>query len=596
MQIKNPNRESMKQIIVPFALSLVFLNLLYFSFFFKKSYSEFSIQTELKASDPTQVWYVYKNKYSEDRFFSEKKQLSENKTTKFDFGIKSDQEIDYIGLFWLAEEGSNIQISSYRYTINDKSYEFKKNRSIIHYVNKGSLLKTLENSIMVQSTNSRRNWVMLNDATKLNDIRDYRIHALIPWAINIFLGFILFMYFIFKKDKKLLNVKKLELSFEKVKIVLLIIWVFILPFWVIVSHSLMVTIALVTFIENYRNKKLTHLSATFKKNILFIAFYFWIIISSLITSTSNQVFDNLLDYSYFLLMPIVFQGLSKQNLSLILSYFEKGLLVYCILFLIFAGNNYFRVNPDYSFVKFLELNIELFWHTSYLSALFLMLFVGKLKERIKGNYKLLLFYATALAFMYLINARIPFIVGIILLAINIYNSLERRSFKMGLLIFTMFISLAGITFFLLKEPLKNSKGKNLVGDINNLDARLSIWSSSLSGIKSNFIFGVGSGNTVDIISNSINDNVNTKFRNFNSHNQFLEIFLGHGFMAFILLLLIFYKLYKTRIIFAQSLMFCWLLLFFVESYFQRQAGIIFFTFWYCFFINFDLLKDEDSHK
>lgn len=586
----------MKKIIVPFALSLVLLNLLYFSFFFNKSYSEFSIQTELIVSNPAQVWYVYKNSYSEDRFFSEKKQLTENKKTKFDFIVKSNEEIEYIGLFWLAEEGSNIQISSYKYSINDQNYEFKKNRNIIHYVNKGSLLKSLDNSVMVQSTNSRRNWIMLNDTTKLNDNRDYKIHSFIPWAVNFFLGILLYIFFFFRKDKESLKVKKLNLSFENVKIGLMIIWVFIMPFWVIASHSLMVTVVLITLIENYRNKQLIQLSSTLRGNILFVAFYIWIIVSSLFTSTSNQVFDNLLDYSYFLLMPFVFEGLSKSNLNLILNYFERGLLVYCLLLLIFAGSNYFKIDPDYSFVKFLELNVELFWHTSYLSALILILFVGKLKERIKNNYKLLLFYATALVFMYLINARIPFLVGIILIAINIYRSSKRRSIKMGLLIFTVLVALAGITFFLLKEPLKNSKEKNVVGDINNLDARLSIWKSSIYEIKSNFIFGVGGGNTVDTISESINDNVNTKFRNFNSHNQFLEIFLGYGIIGFILLILIFYKLYKTRIIFAQSLMFCWLLLFFVESYFQRQAGIIFFTFWYCFFINFDLVSDENYNK
>jgi len=594
MQSKNPNWESMKKIILPLALSFVFLNLLYFTFFFNKLYSEFSIQTELTVSNPTQVWYVYKNKYSEDRFFSENKQLTEKKITKFDFSINSDEEIDYIGLFWLADKGSSINISSYNYSINNKTYKFNKNRNIIHYTSNGSLLKAYDNSVTIQSTNSKRNWIMLNDTEMLNDNRDYKVHSLIPWLINILLGLTLFIFFFLRREKEPLSFKKLKINLKNIKLILLLIWAFIMPYWVIVSHSLMAAIVAITFYENYKNRTLPLLSATIKTNILFIALYIWIIISSFFTSTFDQVMDNILDYSYFLLMPFVFQGLTKKNLNLIFSYFEKGLLVYCLLFLIFAGKNYFRLYPDYSFIKFLELKLELFWHTSYFSALVLMLFVGKVREPIKGNYRLMFFYSVTLIFMYLIHARIPFIVGILLISINLYKSLEKRSVKKGFLIFTTFISLVGIIFFLLKEPLKNSKEKNTIGDINNLDARLSIWSSSLSEIKTNFVFGVGSAKTVDAISNSINDNINTKFRNFNCHNQFLEIFLGHGFIAFILLLFIFYNLYKTKNIFAKSFMLCCLLLFMVESYFQRQAGIVFFTFWYSIFMNFDVLKDETT--
>lgn len=596
MQNKKVTWNNLKRILPHCGFILLLLNLLYFSFFFNRSYEYVSVQTELTVSNPTKVWYVYKNMYSEKRLFSERQMLSPNKLHEFVFNIESNKEIDYLGLFWEAEKGSSIKVSSYSYSIDNKSFRSNKVWKIIHYISKGSLIETIDNSVKVQSTNSNRNWIMLDDTTILNGRRDYKEHSFIPLIVNIVITLSVLLLLLFTPNTKPENLIKNNLSLLNIKITLLLIWVFIMPFWIIVSHTLMISIVVLTFLHGYYNKVLPELFIQIKRHYLFYILYIWIIVSSLVSSPSSQILDNILDYSYLLLMPIVFSQIENKSLERVLYYFKKGLLVYFFLLLIFATSNYFELKPDYSYIKFFELNLELFWHTTYISSLILIVFISEVRSPIKNNFPLVIFYITALLFMYLVNARIPFIVGLLLIGIKAYPYFEKRLVKIGFIILIISISLGCVIFFLTKEPIKNNQNINNVGDINNIDARLSIWKSSISEIKNNFVFGVGGTNTVDVISNSIDEKVNTKFRNYNSHNQFLEIFLSHGFLAFILLLWIFYRLYKTNGIYAKSFVFSSIILFLVESHLQRQAGIIFFTFWYCFFFNFNNTNDGEYIK
>lgn len=574
-------------------VTLISLNVLYFLFFFSKSYEKFTIQTELTVNAVTKVKYVYKNKYSEKRFFSEQKTISPNKPYLFGFDIPSVEEIDYIGLFWFAEKGSTINLSRYDYTINDKEYRSSKNRNLINYTSKGSFSKSNNKSVTVKSSNSKRNWIMLDDTGELNGKRDYKNHSFIPLIFNISIAVLLFFIILLRCNKVIFQFKKLSFSFQNIKVIILLIWVFIMPFWIIISHVLMITIVLITFFQAHIEKSFTELFQRLKGYVLFFALYFWVFISSFATSTISQVFNSALDYSYLLFMPIVFVQLDNKKLIKILTYFEKGLLVYFILFFTFTISNFLKFQPDYSFFKFMEINLELFWHTSYLSVFILIIFISKIKEPIKNNLSLVLFYIAALIFMYVVNARIPFLVGILLVLTNFFRYLKNKLIKISFILLTIGFSLALTFFFLVKEPLKNNKNHN---SIDSLDARTSIWKSSFTEIKNNIIFGVGKDNTVDAISKSMSNFTATKFRNYNCHNQFLEIFLAHGTLAIILFIGILFTLYNKKSIYAKSFVVTCVILFFVESYLQRQAGMVLFTFWYCFFLNFQDNKHEISFK
>lgn len=572
-----------KQLLLQGGLILLLFNVLYFAFFFQREYKSFSIQTDLTVSSPTTVRYVYKNKYSEERFFSNRKELTPNAEHRFDFDISTNNEIDYIGLFWVAEEKSSIDISSYDYTIDGKTYRSKNNRSIIHYTSTGSLITTKTHGVRVQSTTSKRNWIMLNDTTILNDKRDYKKHTVIPLLANVLIAGVLFGFLFGFKDKiTLFKRKESKVNLQNLKMSLLMLWAFILPFWVIISHTLLVTLAVITLYESYQQKQFGKLFKSLKENVFLIALFAWIVISSIISSTSDQVTDSVLDYSYLLLMPLVFFNTKKEQMEKIGNAFQKGLLIYFVLLLVYAITAFLTNTTDYSFIPFLELKLEQFWHTSYFSFLILIVFIFKIRTPLKNNIALIVFYFFALAFMYVMHARLPLIVGLLLLAFRIYEYANSAKTRIVYLIIVGFFSIGLVVFFLTKAPLQNNSD---IGDVNSLDARLSIWEASFKEIKKNFVFGVGSHNTRDAISNSIQDNVNTKFRSYNSHNQFIELFLAHGFPAFLLFIFVIYKLFRRQNIYAKGFVFCCVVLFLVESYMQRQAGIVLFTFWYCYFFN-----------
>ncbi|MGB1308911.1 MAG: O-antigen ligase family protein [Oceanihabitans sp.] len=590
MKKKSARFSNYKKLLLQSGLILLLFNILYFAFFFQREYQTFSIHTDITVSNPTTVWYVYKNKYSEERIFSNRIQIQPNKEKGFDFEINTKNEIDYIGLFWQAKEKSTIKLASYNFTIDQKTFKSKNNRSIIHYTSKGSLITNTKTGVNVQSTTSKRNWIMLNDATFLNEKRDYKKHSIIPLIANLALLISIFVLLFFNNaTTSSLSIKPIKFSLQNIKFYLLVLWAFLVPFWIIISHTLLVVLAVITIIESCNKKQFTKLLTYVKSNILFVFLFLWIVIASIFTSTSNQIMDNLLDYSYLLLMPLVFFKMNKTQMERIGNYFQLGLSFYFVLLIVFTLLNFMQQETDYTFIRFLELNLEKFWHTSYFSFLILIVFVFKLKTPLKNNIYLGLFYLVAILFMYFMHARLPLIVGLLLLAFRIFKYAKSAKTKIIFTIILGCITTGLFVYFITKAPIENNSN---IGDVNNLDARLSIWNASFSEIKNNFIFGVGSDNTRDAISNAISDNVNTKFRNYNCHNQFIEMFLAHGFLAFLLFVVIFYNLFKKSNIHAKAFVFCCVILFLVESYIQRQAGIVLFSFWYCYFFNLAHNNDE----
>lgn len=571
---------------------VLFFNILYALFFYEKTYDGFSVTTELKVSEKTVVWYVYKNEFSEQRYFSERKTLQPSLKEKFTFDITSKNKINYIGLFWVAEKGNQIEIDSYSYKVNDKVYNSDKNINIIHYINKGSLVTSKKEGVIVESTNSNRNWIILNLHSGLNKKRDHKLHLIIPWAINLILLIGVFLVQVFYQvDKKILVFKKTKVTLSDIRTVLFGIWAFIMPFWIIVSHVMLVLIVLVTLFEYFKEKEYTVLKRTLKSHIVFYAFYVLLIIASLINeSTGSQVLRIATDYSYFLLMPIAFSMLKKEARDTILNYLEIGLYVYFLLLIVYTSVNFYKIKPDYSFLKFLELCLEFFWHTSYISAFIIVLFIKKLNGRVKLKLSVILFYSIALLFMYLINARIPFIVGGLLLAYKIFMHIESKNIRIAYAVMTMVLGISMVAFFLYRDINSNTQSNS--GDIQKIDARLSIWEASLSGIKDNIFFGVGGKNTIDVIAGRIDTKDNTKYRNYNAHNQFIETFLGYGVFTFILLVAIFLIMFRQPSLYSKVFILSCGLMFMVESYLQRQAGVIFFAFWYCFFINYTVKNDE----
>ncbi|NOZ45505.1 MAG: aminotransferase class I/II-fold pyridoxal phosphate-dependent enzyme [Chlorobi bacterium] len=118
------------------------------------------------------------------------------------------------------------------------------------------------------------------------------------------------------------------------------------------------------------------------------------------------------------------------------------------------------------------------------------------------------------------------------------------------------------------------------------DMRLDVWYSSIQVIQENFLFGVGAGDIKDNLfekyeANNFHTGVE---RQYNSHQQFLETFIGQGIIGLFLLLFLlvipFYKSIEEKNFLWFSLVFIVFMNFLFESMLNTIAGVTFFGFFY----------------
>lgn len=114
--------------------------------------------------------------------------------------------------------------------------------------------------------------------------------------------------------------------------------------------------------------------------------------------------------------------------------------------------------------------------------------------------------------------------------------------------------------------------------------RILIWRSSLEIVDENPVFGVGTGDVKDVLLKKYEENHITAaaVKRLNAHNQYLQtcIALGGVGLLILILCLIFPAIYAIRnhdLLYFLFLMLIFLNLLF-ESMFERQAGIVFYSF------------------
>ncbi len=124
--------------------------------------------------------------------------------------------------------------------------------------------------------------------------------------------------------------------------------------------------------------------------------------------------------------------------------------------------------------------------------------------------------------------------------------------------------------------------------IESTAVRVLIWKQSAELIRQNFFFGTGVGDAnAQLYAAYEKHGLSGAFSHkLNAHNQYLQTFIGMGFFSFLLLAVITLGEMIRSIIRKQFLLFIFSFLitlnFLVESMLQRAAGVVFFTFFYCF--------------
>jgi O-antigen ligase len=128
--------------------------------------------------------------------------------------------------------------------------------------------------------------------------------------------------------------------------------------------------------------------------------------------------------------------------------------------------------------------------------------------------------------------------------------------------------------------------------------RILIWEQCVSIIKDNFLFGVGSGDANDVLYAKYQEQglQGAMEHNLNAHNQFFQTFIALGVFGFLILLVstlgvMIWGMLKRNIVLSLFGLII-ILNFLVESMLQTQAGNLFYVYFLCVLLRYDVVKLE----
>ena len=361
-----------------------------------------------------------------------------------------------------------------------------------------------------------------------------------------------------------------ELFFDKIIPLLLIIWAII---------------CLCKFAFKKTTKKL---------NLFFfilIGFYLLHAIGLIYTENIGRGLFNMEKKLTFFILPVLFA------LSSPLYFKEKNYLLAFVAGTFSASIACLFIALDQGIAdNFFYAKFSYFLHPSYF-AMYIVFSIHILWQFVSNekNLKLiwqLIFCIIMVYFsiiVYLLSSKIGIISGVLSLVLILFREIRIQKKPSKKLFFPLFLILLFLfsVFFNSKFQTFSDNMKKTPNE--NTHTRFLIWNEAIEIISENFIFGVGTGDTQDMLnakflSNGYTDSFEYKL---NAHNQFLETFIALGLIGFLGLisLLIVPFFYFKKELENLPMIFLFLIGFnlFFESMLERFWGIVFFSFFFSFF-------------
>lgn len=367
-----------------------------------------------------------------------------------------------------------------------------------------------------------------------------------------------------------------------------------------VSFFILLILSIINF---FRNKELP------LKLPLFVALsYFGVdFLSSIVVMNTIESCEILIRKSLFFLLPLATYSVSNHMDKKII---DRILLI----FICSTATLSIYVLIKLFLMDFLELwNKNSFYHPvfrsnyfdltkiyfPYLGLYFAFAFVATIHFitwAIKGRYiKLLTLVLATFIFVFpmlLFSPRTAFLALIIGFVFYLFNiSRMKKTVVIIALLALIFITIT-------PNPLKErfEKITNTEWTLpsqeqapHEVNYRYGVYHCVFGLLKNKFPFGYGLGNVQDQLDECYSSYSYNSFNSFtekryNSHNQFLHEILKNGLFGLISICLLFYiSFVKTTPIHQTFLIMCFIALL-TENFFEREAGIIFFTFWNSIFI------------
>jgi O-antigen ligase len=324
----------------------------------------------------------------------------------------------------------------------------------------------------------------------------------------------------------------------------------------------------------------------------------------------------------FLVYPLVFFTLNKTYFTQkkLLTLFKGFICATAIMLIISWGNalvQYFTTG-DTNYFYYIHFS-KLFGHPSYcalkvciaFTITFFFLTVSLKSQRATTRvtptvYRvlfsaLLFFFAVSIYFFQSRTGILVFIV-VLLFSVFYFLHIQKKSYLYGIVGVLAVLLITVAIVKLLPNRMENNLVKVSSGHLQTksiLGIRGDIWNTTYQLAMENKMLGIGSGYHPESYLTEEGLAIIGKHSSFiNAHNQFLQTFLEHGIVGFLLLVfLIIYSFYfaiKTKNYLLFMLMINIGINIFFESMFERSHGIFTFNLFYCLFIVKNNIFASDS--
>ena len=356
---------------------------------------------------------------------------------------------------------------------------------------------------------------------------------------------------------------------------------------------------------NWKRRYQLVASDTHRQHLLaFTSLYFIYCIGLLYTSNLSYALFDLVGKLSLLIFPLVFatmeeEVITSKRLYRIFYAYLSGCVGITLLVLFWAVMNFSRTNSSEVFYyKYLSA----FQHPSYLSMnldfavagiIFILLNKARdLHANVRNILIILIVYFFAIIIM--LSSKAGIISLMMVLTVSISSIvIYRKDFVIGVLfLFILPFSFIGAYYVFPNSFMRMNKTTAVVTGAAAYDSttsegtgeRLLIWGSSLELVKENPVFGVGTGDVKDVLMKKYKEKgiTNALLQRLNAHNQYLQTTIALGFFGLLVLLLSLYLPMHIAVRQKNLLVFLFILIIafnlLVESMFERQAGIVFYSF------------------
>ena len=321
----------------------------------------------------------------------------------------------------------------------------------------------------------------------------------------------------------------------------------------------------------------------------------------------------------FIVFPFVLSTYSqscKDFIDKYLKFFVFGCLFYATICFLVALYRY--VKPEYIIINGLETNLgigcfyytnlSIFLHPSY-SAMYsvfalAILFYFVSTNKLQLNWKWCTAIILLVLFVLMLSSKAGWI-SLSVISCYLFTNLFKQKKYMLLILISVFLGsmfyilnikitpvsitripkIAVITGAIKNQGILSDSTKD-VADTDGSGSRVLVWKAAVDIVKSNFIFGVGTGDAKDVmLEKYIEKGMVSEYKtNLNSHNQYFNTFIPLGIFGFAILVFIlaapFYFYYKRQQLLFKMFVLIAALNFLVESMLEVQAGVIYFVFIY----------------